>query len=136
MGRNPWHGRAECLINTVFPGLRVIVICIILGGKKRAVKGTPVKISGSEVAHVARLARLELNEQEIAGFQKDLNAILEYMDRLKAVDTSGMSPPSYASSAGYALRADERKPSQDLQEALANAPDRKDGAIVVPRVLE
>lgn len=95
-----------------------------------------MKISATEVAHVARLARLELNEQEIAVFQRDLNAILEYMDRLNAVDTSGMPAPARMPSVAHALRADERKPSHDLQEALANAPSRKDGAVVVPRVLE
>ena len=95
-----------------------------------------MKISATEVVHVARLARLDLNEQEIAGLQRDMNAILDYMDRLSGVDTSGIVPAENTSSVSYALRPDDRKASQDRRDALANAPCRKDGSIVVPRVLE
>lgn len=95
-----------------------------------------MKISALEVRQVARLARLELDEQEIAGFQKDLNAILDYMDLLKALDTSGVDPTVHPHGRTSELRMDAGRPSQGVQDALANTPHHQDGSIVVPRVLE
>lgn len=95
-----------------------------------------MKITASEVEHVARLARLNLDAQEIARFQRELNSILDYMDLLNEVDTVGVEPTVHTQSISNALRQDELQPSQDLRDALANAPRQKDGSIVVPKVLE
>lgn len=95
-----------------------------------------MKISALEVRHVAHLARLELDEQELAGFQKDLNAILDYMDLLKALDTSGVEATVHPHGQAGLSRMDAGRPSQGVQEALANTPHHRNGSIVVPRVLE
>ena len=95
-----------------------------------------MKITESEVLHVARLARLELDEKEVAVFRRDLNAILDYMDMLTQVDTCDIGLSKHSSPVHNVLRQDCIVQSQSLDEALANAPQVKDGAVVVPKVIE
>jgi len=95
-----------------------------------------VKISAAEVSRVARLARLNLNESEVAGFRKDLDAILTYMDLLNEVDTQGISVTVHTQAVTAPLRADELKESQSIQDVLANTTHHKNGSIEVPKVLE
>jgi aspartyl-tRNA(Asn)/glutamyl-tRNA(Gln) amidotransferase subunit C len=95
-----------------------------------------VKITDSEVLHVARLARLKLNTDELKRFQKELNAILEYMDMLTEVDTSDIPPTAHTATTMNALRQDTVMQSQERAEALSNAPEHRDGNIVVPKVIE
>ncbi|MEN6472735.1 MAG: Asp-tRNA(Asn)/Glu-tRNA(Gln) amidotransferase subunit GatC [Syntrophaceae bacterium] len=95
-----------------------------------------MKISAAEVSRVARLARLNLNESEVAGFRKDLDAILTYMDLLNEVDTQGISVTVHTQAVTAPLRADELKESQSIQDVLANTTHHKNGSIEVPKVLE
>jgi aspartyl-tRNA(Asn)/glutamyl-tRNA(Gln) amidotransferase subunit C len=95
-----------------------------------------VKITKEEVLHVSRLARLTLLPDEISRYRKELSAILDYMDMLKELDTSGIEPTFHTQSITNALREDEVIPSQDRGNALLNAPKTHDGAIVVPKVIE
>lgn len=95
-----------------------------------------MKITDSEVAHVARLARLRLDQGEVKQFQRDLNAILEYMDMLAEVDTTGIMPTVHTTNITNAMRPDSMKASQELADALSNAPRHKKGTIVVPKVIE
>ena len=95
-----------------------------------------MKITDSEVLHVARLARLKLDTDELALFQKDLNAILEYMDMLLEIDTTRIIPTVHTATVMNVMRPDSIKRSQERAEALSNAPKHKDGNIVVPKVIE
>src|SRR5216684_3529856 len=96
-----------------------------------------MKVTENEVAHVADLANLELTEQERTRLAKDLNSILEYIDRLNELDTSNVPPMAQVTgSATNAMRADELRPSLPNEAALQNAPDAHGGFFRVPKVIE
>ena len=95
-----------------------------------------MKITDSEVSHVARLARLKLDADERTRLQKDLNSILQYMDMLGEIDTKDINPTIHATTLMNVTRADTSRKSQERTAALANAARHKDGAIVVPKVIE
>lgn len=90
-----------------------------------------------EVEHVAWLARLELTDQEKQVMAGQLGRILEYMEKLKEVDTEGI-PPTFHALEGMAspLRQDQPAPGLDPEGALAGAPDRVDDLFRVPRTGE
>ena len=94
------------------------------------------KITRAEVEHVARLARLELTEDEQAQMTARLDAILGYMETLNGVDTEGVEPTTTVIPMVSVLREDEVRPSLDREEALANAPDREETFFRVPRIIE
>jgi len=93
------------------------------------------KITVSEVEHVAHLARLTFNAREIDAFTRQLNDILEFVDKLDALDTSGIAPTTRAIELLNVFREDETKPSLPVEEASANAPAAEEGAFVVPRII-
>jgi aspartyl-tRNA(Asn)/glutamyl-tRNA(Gln) amidotransferase subunit C len=66
-----------------------------------------MKLTLEEVEHIAALARLELSEDERHAFQKQLSSILEYVEKLKAVDTEGVEPMNHSIEMGNVLRRDE-----------------------------
>ena len=94
------------------------------------------KITRKEVEHVARLARLELTEEEKQRLTAQLDAILGYIDTLNQVDTSKVEPTTTVIPMASVMRDDEARPSLKQEEALANAPDREDVFFQVPRILE
>jgi len=95
-----------------------------------------MKITRKEVEHVALLARLQLDEAEIATFTGQMDAILAYVEKLNELDTAGIEPTSHAVPMENAFRADEERPSIGVENALANAPDRVSGFFRVPQVIE
>lgn len=95
-----------------------------------------MKVTENEVAHVADLANLELTGQERARLAKNLNSILEYIDRLNELDTSNVPPMAHAMTEGNVMRADELRPSLPHEAALRNAPDADRGFFRVPKVIE
>jgi aspartyl-tRNA(Asn)/glutamyl-tRNA(Gln) amidotransferase subunit C len=97
-----------------------------------------MKVTEKEVSHVADLANLELTEQERTRLAKDLNSILEYIDRLNELDTSNVPPMAQVTggASDNAMRADELRPSLAQEAALQNAPDASDGFFKVPKVIE
>jgi len=94
------------------------------------------KITRAEVEHVARLARLDLTEDEKERMTAQLDAILGYIDTLNALDTSGVEPTTTVIPMMSVMREDVVRPSLDREEALANAPDREDVFFRVPRIIE
>jgi aspartyl-tRNA(Asn)/glutamyl-tRNA(Gln) amidotransferase subunit C len=94
-----------------------------------------MKITREEVIHVARLARLELDETDIETFSHQIGTILEYFDTLNQVDTQGVKPTSHAIFLTNAFREDEIKPHLDREKAMANAPEKENGYFLVPRVI-
>ncbi len=93
-----------------------------------------MQIGPEKVVEMARLARLELEPEEIEAFTGELNSILEYVDKLQQLDTTGVEPVSHALSVVNAFREDEVAPSLSREEALANAPEANDEAFIVPKV--
>jgi aspartyl-tRNA(Asn)/glutamyl-tRNA(Gln) amidotransferase subunit C len=93
-------------------------------------------ISRSDVEHVARLARLKLDDAELERMREQLSAILEYIDKLRQLDTEGIEPTSHAVPLVNVMRPDDVCSSLPQAEMLANAPDRVDEFFRVPRIVE
>jgi aspartyl-tRNA(Asn)/glutamyl-tRNA(Gln) amidotransferase subunit C len=89
-----------------------------------------------QVRWVAHLARLELPAAELEVLTGQLRKILEYVDQLQQVDTTGVEPLAHALDVHDVFRPDELQPSLSVDEALANAPARKANFYSVPAVLE
>jgi len=83
-------------------------------------------ITREEVLHVARLARLELSEEEVARFQEQLSAILEAVSKVSELDLAGVPPTAHPLEIANAWAEDVPRPCLTLDEAFANAPDRED----------
>jgi len=94
-----------------------------------------VKITRETVLHVAGLARLSLSEEEVDTYARQLNAILEYMDQLNALDTAGIEPTEHVIPLETPFREDRATPSLDLEKSLRNAPDRSGSFFKVPKIL-
>jgi aspartyl-tRNA(Asn)/glutamyl-tRNA(Gln) amidotransferase subunit C len=84
-------------------------------------------ISREEVLHVARLAYLELSEEEVSRFQEQLSEILDAISKVAELDLSDVPPTSHPLEVANAWREDEPRPCLPLDEVFANAPDRDDG---------
>lgn len=94
-----------------------------------------MKISPKEVLHVAHLARLDIDDADIDRFAGQIGTILDYVDALKQVDTTDVPATTHAINLTNAFREDEPQHQLDPEAALANAPEKDDGAFVVPRVI-
>ena len=93
-------------------------------------------IDRAAVDHVARLARLDLTEDERERMRAELTHILEHAERIQALDLDGVPPTSHSVAIRNAMRPDEVTPSLAPDEVLANAPEVEDGRIKVPRIIE
>ncbi len=89
-----------------------------------------------DIEKVARLARLELSEDEKETFGNQMEQILTYMEQLNGIDTTGVEPTSHAIPVYNVFRDDEVKPSFPKEEVLAIAPEEEDGHFRVPRIIE
>ena len=96
----------------------------------------PERITRRDVEHVARLARLELSDDEIELFTEQLGVILEHAAKVSALDTADVAPTAHPVPLTNVLRADEPRPCLDRDEVLAQAPAAEDGRFRVPRILE
>lgn len=93
-------------------------------------------IDRAAVDHVARLARLDLTDEERERMRAELTQILEHAERIQALDLDGVPPTSHSVSIRNAMRPDEVTPSLEPDEVLRNAPEVEDGRIKVPRIIE
>jgi len=93
------------------------------------------RISRADVSHVARLARLDIDESELDRFTEQLDAILEHAAALDALDLDGVPPMSHPLPLTNVFRADEVVPSLDRDEVLGQAPAAENGQFRVPPVL-
>ena len=84
---------------------------------------------------MADLSRLDVDTELIDKFAEQLGTILEYVDTLKRVDTTGVMPTSHAISITNAFREDDEQHSFNRDAALENAPDKEDGSFIVPKVV-
>ena len=91
-------------------------------------------ISTEEVKHVAKLARLELTDEEVNKYSQQLGSILEYVDQMNEVDTTGIEPMPHAIPVYNVMREDVVKYEQTKEEMMANAPFEEDGFFRVPKI--
>jgi aspartyl-tRNA(Asn)/glutamyl-tRNA(Gln) amidotransferase subunit C len=89
-------------------------------------------IDRAQVLHVARLARLRLDEDDVERMAGELSGILEHVDRIGTLDLDGVEPTSHVVELENVLRADEPRPSWPRDEMLEAAPDPADGAFRAP----
>jgi aspartyl-tRNA(Asn)/glutamyl-tRNA(Gln) amidotransferase subunit C len=98
-----------------------------------------LKLTETEVRYVADLANLSFSDEEVRKFAKDLDGILEHMDKLNELDTTGVEPMAqvlYTADETATLRPDRERPPLGTETALANAPQKGAGYFKVPRVIE
>jgi aspartyl-tRNA(Asn)/glutamyl-tRNA(Gln) amidotransferase subunit C len=95
--------------------------------------GEPAEI---DVAHVAKLARLNLTEEETKLFQAQLERVLEYAEKLQEPDTSRVEAGAHAIPIFNVFREDEPRSWLSAEEALANAPHQANGLFIVTKVVE
>ncbi|WP_308860308.1 Asp-tRNA(Asn)/Glu-tRNA(Gln) amidotransferase subunit GatC [Paenibacillus radicibacter] len=95
-----------------------------------------MSITLKDVEHVAKLARLDLTDEEKDQFTDQLNAILKYAEQLGELDTTGVQPTSHAMILNNVMREDEVKPSLPIEKVMLNAPEEEEGQFKVPAVLE
>ncbi len=92
--------------------------------------------SGFDVRYIARLARLELDENELALYGAQLGNILSYMEKLKELDVAGVEPTMHGHGRVNAFRDDIVLPSADKESILANAPARTGDEFSLPKIVE
>lgn len=95
-----------------------------------------MSITVKDVQHVAKLARLQLSPEEEATFTEQMNAILQYAEKLNELDTENVKPTTHVLQVSNVMREDVVKKSLSQEEALLNAPEEEDGHFKVPAVLE
>lgn len=89
-----------------------------------------------EVQHIARLARLELSAEQRELYREQLSAILDYIARLRELDTTDVPPTAGGGLSQMPLRPDESRPSLPTTRLLENAPDTEDNQFKIPPVFE
>ena len=93
-------------------------------------------LSLQEVEHIAKLARLELTDEQKTRYREQLEAILEHVARLQELDTQDVPPTASVSVGQMPLRADESRPGLSKDELLNNAPKQDDDQFKIPPVFE
>jgi aspartyl-tRNA(Asn)/glutamyl-tRNA(Gln) amidotransferase subunit C len=98
-----------------------------------------MKISEQEVRHVANLANLQVGDEELVRLARDVDHVLEYIEKLNELDTSAVEPMAqvlYEAGERATLREDIERPSLPNDVALRNAAQKGAGMYKVPRVIE
>jgi aspartyl-tRNA(Asn)/glutamyl-tRNA(Gln) amidotransferase subunit C len=94
------------------------------------------RLDKESVRHVAILARLRLNDEEVARFSGELSSILGYVAQLDELDTADVPPTAHPLPVSNVFREDTVRLSWSTEQALKNAPTQQDGFFKVPKVLE
>jgi aspartyl-tRNA(Asn)/glutamyl-tRNA(Gln) amidotransferase subunit C len=93
-------------------------------------------LSSKEVLKVGTLSRIRLTPEEVEKFSSQLSGILDYVDKLRELDTQGVEPLAHALPIHSVLRPDEPRPGLTPEQALAGAPQADGDFFRVPRVLD
>lgn len=93
-------------------------------------------ISDETIEYVGILAKLELSDEEKEAAKKDMASMLDHFDKLSELDTTGIEPMSHVFPVENVMREDEVTNGDGSEETLANAPERKDTAFVVPKTVD
>jgi aspartyl-tRNA(Asn)/glutamyl-tRNA(Gln) amidotransferase subunit C len=89
-----------------------------------------------DVAYVARLARINLSEEQASAFQKQLGDVLRYVEKLREADVSHVEAAAHALPIFNVFREDEARDWFTAQQALSNAPRKANNLFIVPKVVE
>jgi aspartyl-tRNA(Asn)/glutamyl-tRNA(Gln) amidotransferase subunit C len=95
-----------------------------------------MKITKEAVGHIAHLARLELEPEEVEAYTVQMDKILQYMDKLNSLNTEGIEPTSHAMPVVCVLREDRAGSSFSAEESTLNAPEKRAGFFKVPPIIE
>lgn len=95
-----------------------------------------MSIQSKDVEYVAKLARLNLSDQERETFTEQLNAILQYAEKLNELDTDGVEPTTHVLRLSNVMRDDVVHESLSQEKVFRNAPEEENGQFKVPAVLE
>ncbi|GIV40288.1 MAG: aspartyl/glutamyl-tRNA(Asn/Gln) amidotransferase subunit C [Thermonema sp.] len=95
-----------------------------------------MKVSLDTLQKIAHLARLEFDASEAQSMLQDLNKIIEWVDQLEQIDTTGVEPLIHMSEEKNVLREDEPAPALPHERALRNAPKKDSNYFRVPKVIE
>ena len=90
-------------------------------------------ISDETIEYVGILAKLELSDEEKEQAKKDMESMLDYIDKLNELDTEGVEPMSHVSPVQNVFREDEVVNGDDRENMLRNAPQKKEGTYMVPK---
>ena len=93
-------------------------------------------ISDETIEYVGILAKLELSEEEKEKAKKDMGSMLDYIDKLNELDTTGVEPMSHGFPVQNVFREDVVVNGDDRENSLKNAPEEKDGSFVVPKTVD
>lgn len=93
-------------------------------------------ISDETIEYVGILAKLDLSEEEKEQAKKDMSRMLDYIDKLNELDTEGVEPMSHVFSVNNVFRSDEVANGDDSENMLLNAPQKKEGAYIVPKTFD
>lgn len=93
-------------------------------------------ITDETIEYVGILAKLELSDEEKEQAKKDMGSMLDYIDKLNELDTSGVEPMSHVFPVNNVFREDVVTNGDDREAILANAPEEKDGSFVVPKTFD
>lgn len=94
------------------------------------------QLDAATVQHIAKLARIELDETHTPTIQKELSSILDMVEQMQAIDTDGIQPMSHPMDATQRLRTDVVTEPNQRDALMANAPEQQDGLFIVPKVVE
>ena len=89
-----------------------------------------------DIDYVAKLARIELTDDEKTTYSHPLGQILEYIERLSKIDVSGVEPSAHAHAIYNVMRDDVETPAMSVSDALMNAPASRENQICVPKVVD
>ncbi|MHC4446994.1 MAG: Asp-tRNA(Asn)/Glu-tRNA(Gln) amidotransferase subunit GatC [Planctomycetota bacterium] len=95
----------------------------------------PEPLSLDEVRHVAKLARLRLEEEQLARYRSQLADVLDHIAKLNELDVEGVEPMAHPSDVTNRLAEDEVAPPMPVEALLANAPATEDHFLAVPKIL-
>lgn len=89
-----------------------------------------------DIDYVAKLARIELTDDEKTTYSRQLGQILEYFERLSKIDVSGVEPSAHAHAIYNVMRDDVETPAMSVSDALMNAPASHENQVCVPKVVD
>lgn len=95
-----------------------------------------MKITKDVVEYVAHLSRLEFSSDEVDMYTAQIDRILEYMDKLNELDTTGIEPTTHAIPLVDVMRGDVVSTGLSVEESVGNAPEREDSFFKVPPIIE
>lgn len=95
-----------------------------------------MKLSKSEVEHIAQLARLRLSDEEKDKYSQQLSGILDYVEKLSTVDTANVKETSQVTGLTNISRDDEIVESGISEDLVACSPDHGDGFVVIPKIFD